>query len=100
MNDVKLQDCLRKECNRQALVKKIATVTTRSNSLNQTKENIKPVLMDGKKDSLWVTELEEIFGFPIHYTDANLQKTRRLQLLGKAWSVQTLFAILQPVFKF
>ncbi|KAL7287500.1 hypothetical protein TKK_0018334 [Trichogramma kaykai] len=100
LNDVKLQDCLRKECNRQALVKKIATVTTRSNSLNQTKENIKPVLMDGKKDSLWVTELEEIFGFPIHYTDANLQKTRRLQLLGKAWSVQTLFAILQPVFKF
>jgi site-specific DNA-cytosine methylase len=54
--------------------------------------------MDGKKDGLWVTELEEIFGFPMHYTDANLQKTRRLQLIGKAWSVQTLTAILRPVF--
>ncbi|KAJ8667726.1 hypothetical protein QAD02_009389 [Eretmocerus hayati] len=98
--DVILQDMLRKKCNRQALVKKIMTVTTRQNSLNQTKENLKPVLMNGKKDGLWVTELEEIFGFPAHYTDANLQKTRRLQLIGKAWSVQTLTAILRPVFYF
>ncbi|XP_058794757.1 DNA (cytosine-5)-methyltransferase 3B-like isoform X2 [Phymastichus coffea] len=100
VNNVILQDILRKQCKRQALVKKIMTVTTRMNSLNQTKENLKPVLMNGKKDMLWVTELEEIFGFPIHYTDANLQKTRRLQLIGKAWSVQTLVAILRPLFYF
>ncbi|XP_008204446.1 DNA (cytosine-5)-methyltransferase 3B isoform X1 [Nasonia vitripennis] len=100
VNNVVLQDVLRKRCNRQALVKKIMTVTTRTNSLNQTKENLKPVLMDGKKDMLWVTELEKIFGFPMHYTDTNLQKTRRLQLIGKAWSVQTLTAILRPVFLF
>lgn len=63
------------------------------------KENLKPVLMDGVQDSLWVNEIEEIFGFPKHYTDTNIPKTRRLQLLGKSWSVQTLVAVLGPLFK-
>lgn len=54
--------------------------------------------MKGKADTIWVTELEEIFGFPRHYTDVkNLSATNRQKLLGKSWSVQTLTAILRPL---
>lgn len=58
----------------------------------------KPILMMGESDKLWITELEEIFGFPRHYTDVNnLSATNRQKLLGKSWSVQTLTAILRPL---
>lgn len=54
--------------------------------------------MKGKTDTIWITELEEIFGFPRHYTDVkNLSATNRQKLLGKSWSVQTLTAILRPI---
>lgn len=54
--------------------------------------------MKGKSDTIWITELEEIFGFPRHYTDVkNLSATNRQKLLGKSWSVQTLTAILRPI---
>lgn len=50
--------------------------------------------MKDESDSLWITELEEIFGFPRHYTDVkNLSATKRQRLIGKSWSVQTLTAI-------
>ncbi|KAJ8683874.1 hypothetical protein QAD02_019666 [Eretmocerus hayati] len=95
--DVTLQNMLEENCNRIALVRKIATVTTRANSLGQSKNEFKPVLMDGEPDRLWITEVEKIFSLPKHYTDVDLPKTRRLQLIGKAWSVQTVTAILRPV---
>ena len=57
-----------------------------------------PVKMNGNADTLWMTELETIFGFPIHYTDArNISVTKREQLLGKAWSVHVVKHILQSL---
>lgn len=67
------------------------------NNIFTGKDNVKPILMNGKRDMLWVTELEAIFGLPLHYTDANIARTKRLKLIGKAWSVQTLTAVLQPL---
>ncbi|XP_020290668.1 uncharacterized protein LOC109858126 isoform X2 [Pseudomyrmex gracilis] len=93
-----VQDVLTKNCHRHALVKKLRTVTTRSNSLKQGKGEWKPIIMNGQSDSIWITELEEIFGFPRHYTDVkNLSATSRQKLIGKSWSVQTLIAILRPL---
>lgn len=127
-----VQDILTPNCNRYALVKKIRTVTTRTNSLRQGtfpffafpsfdraerfhrgknstnvfisvsgKAELKPIMMKGTSDTLWITELEEIFGFPRHYTDVkNLSATNRQRLIGKSWSVQTLTAILRPLCSF
>lgn len=93
-----LQSVLTPNCNRHALVKKIQTVTTRVNSLKQGVSLLKPVLMNSEPDSLWITELEEIFGFPKHFTDVrNLSATKRQKLIGQSWSVQTITAILQPL---
>ncbi|KAG7207015.1 hypothetical protein KM043_000904 [Ampulex compressa] len=93
-----VQDILTPNCQRYALVKKIRTVTTKVNSLKQGKLALKPILMENKSDSLWITELEEIFGFPRHYTDVkNLSATKRQKLIGKSWSVQTLSAILRSL---
>ncbi|XP_076760900.1 DNA methyltransferase 3 [Xylocopa sonorina] len=98
-----VQDILTPHCQRYALVKKIRTVTTKVNSLKQGKLALKPILMKDESDTLWITELEEIFGFPRHYTDVkNLSATKRQRLIGKSWSVQTLTAILTslaPFFK-
>jgi hypothetical protein len=59
---------------------------------------ILPVEMNGNRDTLWMTELEIIFGLPIHYTDTgNLQIGKRQQLLGRAWSVPVVKHILQPL---
>ncbi|EZA48382.1 DNA (cytosine-5)-methyltransferase 3A [Ooceraea biroi] len=94
-----VQDILTPHCNRYALVKKIRTVTTRTNSLRQgSRAELKPIMMRGECDTLWITELEEVFGFPRHYTDVrNLSATNRQKLIGRSWSVQTLTAILQPL---
>jgi len=57
-----------------------------------------PVEMNGNADTLWMTELETIFGLPIHYTDAgNMSITKRQYLLGKAWSVHVVKHILQSL---
>jgi hypothetical protein len=57
-----------------------------------------PVRMNGKEDTLWITELERIFGFPMHYTDTgNLGIGRRQQLLGRAWSVPVVEYLLKPL---
>ncbi|CAK9825723.1 DNA (cytosine-5)-methyltransferase 3B [Anthophora retusa] len=96
-----VQDILTPHCQRYALVKKIRTVTTKVNSLKQGKLALKPILMKDQSDSLWITELEEIFGFPRHYTDVkNLSATKRQRLIGKSWSVQTLTAILRSLCPF
>jgi len=119
-NHQDVQDTLTPNLNRKALCKKLQTVTGRSGSLLQGifvhlwiflegnlystpvfilgKAELKPIMMKGKTDTIWVTELEEIFGFPRHYTDVkNLSATNRQKLLGKSWSVQTLTAILRPL---
>ncbi|XP_076475736.1 DNA methyltransferase 3 isoform X3 [Bombus vancouverensis nearcticus] len=96
-----VQDILTPHCQRYSLVKKIRTVTTKVNSLKQGKLALKPILMKDESDSLWITELEEIFGFPRHYTDVkNLSATKRQGLIGKSWSVQTLTAIFRSLCPF
>ncbi|XP_076640893.1 DNA (cytosine-5)-methyltransferase 3C-like isoform X1 [Halictus rubicundus] len=96
--DTDVQDILTPHCQRYALVKKIRTVTTKVNSLKQGKTALKPILMNDQSDSLWITELEEIFGFPRHYTDVkNLSATKRQRLIGKSWSVQTLTAMFKSL---
>jgi len=45
-----------------------------------------------------MAELETIFGLPVNYTDAgNMSITKRLHLLGKAWSVHVVKHILQSL---
>lgn len=49
-------------------------------------------------DYLWSTELEKIFGFPVHYTDTgNLSVAERQTVLGKSWSVQVITLLLKFV---
>ncbi|XP_071643314.1 DNA methyltransferase 3 isoform X2 [Temnothorax longispinosus] len=97
-NSQDVQDKLTPNLNRKALCKKLHTVTGRTGSLLQGKAELKPIIMRGRSDTIWITELEEIFGFPRHYTDVkNLSATNRQKLLGKSWSVQTLTAILRPL---
>ncbi|KAH7935239.1 hypothetical protein HPB52_004827 [Rhipicephalus sanguineus] len=82
-------------------VTKVRTVTTNPNSLRQTKHGVLPITMNGEEDVLWATELEELFGFPRHYTDVgNISLGKRRQLLGKAWSVPVVCHILRPLRSF
>ncbi|XP_072167949.1 uncharacterized protein [Diadema setosum] len=97
-NPLILQECLEPHCDRQAQFSKVATITTRSNSIRQTKDAILPVIMNGKEDGLWATELERLFGFPDHYTDiGNLSRTNRQKLLGKAWCVPVIKHLMAPL---
>uniref|UniRef100_A0A672HQU9 Uncharacterized protein n=1 Tax=Salarias fasciatus TaxID=181472 RepID=A0A672HQU9_SALFA len=92
-----LQDCL--ELGRTARVTKVRTITTNPNSLKQKKnEDFLPILQNGREDTLWVTELERIFGFPKHYTDVrNMNSKQRQKVLGKAWSVPVVRHLLAPL---
>ncbi|XP_053191252.1 DNA (cytosine-5)-methyltransferase 3A-like isoform X5 [Scomber japonicus] len=51
-----LQDCL--EHGRTAKFEKVRTITTRSNSIKQGKDQHFPVFMNEKEDILWCTEME------------------------------------------
>ncbi|KAL1129191.1 hypothetical protein AAG570_013721, partial [Ranatra chinensis] len=85
-------------CGRKPTVDRIRTLTTNPNCLLQGRNRIPAVLMNDETDTLWITELEEIFGFPRHFTDVgNLSAKRRRQLLGKAWSVPVVSHILKPL---
>lgn len=96
--NITLSSVLNPLLNRKAMVDKIRTVTTRSNSLRQGKARIFPVRFGETPDTLWITELEDIFGFPQHYTDVgNLLPARRQQLLGRAWSVPVICHVLSPL---
>ncbi|KAF5289599.1 hypothetical protein FQR65_LT11790 [Abscondita terminalis] len=73
---------------RTALVPKLKTITTQRNSLMQGKDMF-PV-MDSRRmpDTIWITEMEKVFGFPPHYTDVgNLSVSQRQRALGKSWSI-------------
>ncbi|XP_058535601.1 DNA (cytosine-5)-methyltransferase 3B isoform X3 [Ochotona princeps] len=93
---LELQDCL--EFNRIAKLKKVQTITTKSNSIRQGKNQLFPVVMNGKEDVLWCTELERIFGFPVHYTDvSNMGRGARQKLLGRSWSVPVIRHLFAPL---
>eukprot|EP00057_Strongylocentrotus_purpuratus_P032374 XP_787412.3 PREDICTED: DNA (cytosine-5)-methyltransferase 3A [Strongylocentrotus purpuratus] len=97
-NPLCLQECLEPHCDRQAQFSKVGTITTTSHSIRQTKDAILPVIMNGREDGLWSTELERLFGFPDHYTDVgNLSRTARQKLLGKAWSVPVIRHLMAPL---
>ncbi|CAH1393793.1 unnamed protein product [Nezara viridula] len=88
--NIKLANFISPFCNRVAIVEKIRTITTNSNSLSQGKERIPAVMMEGEYNNLWITEIERIFGFATHYTDVgNISLRKRLLLLGNSWSVAT-----------
>ena len=59
-----LQDCLEANCNRLANFTKLRTITTKMNSIKQTKKAIYPVKIDSfgegedQGDVLWCTEME------------------------------------------
>uniref|UniRef100_UPI00358E6C5A DNA (cytosine-5)-methyltransferase 3A-like isoform X2 n=1 Tax=Myxine glutinosa TaxID=7769 RepID=UPI00358E6C5A len=93
---LELQDCL--EHGRKAKFTKVRTITTRSNSIKQGKDQHFPVMMTGKEDILWSTELERIFGFPVHYTDvSNMSRLARQKLLGRSWSVPVIRHLFAPL---
>uniref|UniRef100_A0A8C5JYG7 DNA (cytosine-5)-methyltransferase 3B n=1 Tax=Jaculus jaculus TaxID=51337 RepID=A0A8C5JYG7_JACJA len=93
---LELQDCL--EFSRTAKLKKVQTITTKSNSIKQGKNQLFPVVMNGKEDVLWCTELERIFGFPVHYTDvSNMGRNARQKLLGRSWSVPVIRHLFAPL---
>uniref|UniRef100_A0A8C6HHU7 DNA (cytosine-5-)-methyltransferase n=1 Tax=Mus spicilegus TaxID=10103 RepID=A0A8C6HHU7_MUSSI len=93
---LELQDCL--EFSRTAKLKKVQTITTKSNSIRQGKNQLFPVVMNGKDDVLWCTELERIFGFPEHYTDvSNMGRGARQKLLGRSWSVPVIRHLFAPL---
>ncbi|XP_049635121.1 DNA (cytosine-5)-methyltransferase 3B isoform X1 [Suncus etruscus] len=93
---LELQDCL--EFNRTAKLKKVQTITTKSNSIKQGKNQLFPVVMNGKEDILWCTEIERIFGFPVHYTDvSNMGRGARQKLLGRSWSVPVIRHLFAPL---
>ncbi|XP_047450748.1 DNA (cytosine-5-)-methyltransferase 3 beta, duplicate a isoform X2 [Mugil cephalus] len=93
---VNLQDCL--ENGRQAKFDKVRTITTKSNSIRQGKAGSLPVTMNGKEDYLWCTEMEQIFGFPKHYTDVNnMGRMQRQKVLGRSWSVPVIRHLFAPL---
>nr|AKE33283.1 DNA (cytosine-5-)-methyltransferase 3 beta transcript variant X2 [Paralichthys olivaceus] len=93
---VALQDCL--EMGRTAKFDKVRTITTKSNSIRQGKMGPLPVSMNGKEDYLWCTEMEQIFGFPKHYTDVNnMGRMQRQKVLGRSWSVPVIRHLFAPL---
>ncbi|KAM4610617.1 DNA (cytosine-5-)-methyltransferase 3 beta, duplicate a [Polymixia lowei] len=93
---VDLQNCL--EVGRTAKFDKVRTITTKSNSIRQGKMGPLPVSMNGKEDYLWCTEMEQIFGFPKHYTDVNnMGRSQRQKVLGRSWSVPVIRHLFAPL---
>ncbi|KAK7128668.1 hypothetical protein R3I94_017036 [Phoxinus phoxinus] len=92
-----LQECL--EAGRTAKYEKVRTITTRPNIQKPgVDDRHYPIIMNGKDDSLWITELEKIFGFPKHYTDVkNMGRMQRQRVLGKSWSVPVIRHLLAPL---
>ncbi|KAJ1525518.1 hypothetical protein ONE63_010326 [Megalurothrips usitatus] len=82
---------------RQANVRCLPTLTTNSSSEHGRGREL-PVLEGGSQCSLSVTEWEQLFGFPPHYTDcANLSVSRRRRLLGRAWCIPLVSKLLHPI---
>ena len=51
---------------------------------------------DVQYDRLWLQEIEQVFGFPEHYTDVGYMScSERQKILGHAWSVPVIKSIFQ-----
>ncbi|XP_037076273.1 DNA (cytosine-5)-methyltransferase 3B-like [Pollicipes pollicipes] len=86
---------------RQPATDQVGCVTTSRNSLRQGRLSLSPVVMDGQGDVMWITEIEQMFGLPRHYTDlGSLGPQRRQQLLGRAWSAPVVRHILSSLTPF
>ncbi|XP_077587156.1 DNA (cytosine-5)-methyltransferase 3A-like isoform X2 [Stigmatopora nigra] len=89
-------ECL--EHGRTAKFDKIRSIGTRSNAIKQDKDQHFPVSTNEKEDVLWCTEMERIFGFPVHYADAsNVSRLARQRLLGRSWSVPVIRHLFAPL---
>ena len=55
-----LQECLEPHCFRTAQFTKLRTITTKMNSIKQTKSAIFPVKVEEDGDVLWCTEMERL----------------------------------------
>uniref|UniRef100_A0A2K5QV71 DNA (cytosine-5)-methyltransferase 3B n=1 Tax=Cebus imitator TaxID=2715852 RepID=A0A2K5QV71_CEBIM len=72
-------------------LKKGQTITTKSNSIKQGKNQLFPVVMNGKEDVLWCAELERIFDV------SNMGRGARQKLLGRSWSVPVIRHLFAPL---
>ena len=97
VNDkLELQECL--EHGWIAKFSKVRTITTRSNSIKQGKDQHVPVFMNEKEDILRCTKMERVFGFPVHYTDvSNMSHLATQRLLGQSWSVPVIRHLFAPL---
>ncbi|XP_054281139.1 DNA (cytosine-5)-methyltransferase 3A-like [Macrosteles quadrilineatus] len=91
-----VQENLTPHLGRQAMVKTLKTITTNKNSLN--KSNGSPqVTEEGEPTTLTIIEIEQVFGFPKHYTDVGIGQTARRRLVGKSWCVPVIENLLRPL---
>ncbi|CAH1794551.1 unnamed protein product [Owenia fusiformis] len=97
-----LSEMLMPNSKRTAVVDKLRTVTSMTNSLSMhSRSTVSPIKYNGQDDKIWIPELEKTFGFPAHYTDiGNLSITQRQKLLGKTWSVPVVKHLLTPLKQF
>ncbi|CAI6377412.1 unnamed protein product [Macrosiphum euphorbiae] len=93
-NAPKLDDNLEKNLDRQANVECVGTITSKRSCLQDNKSG-DPVCQDGQYTSLFITEIEQIFGLPQHFTDvADLSISTRQKLLRRAFSGQVIVDVL------
>ncbi|XP_060592707.1 DNA (cytosine-5)-methyltransferase 3A-like [Ruditapes philippinarum] len=87
------------KCGRLARIPHSRTITTSANSLTITNgKNDHLVLMDGVPVPIWIPEIERLFGFHDHYTDAGLFLDKERQaLLGRSWCVDVIKQLLSPL---
>ncbi|KFD53847.1 hypothetical protein M513_05353 [Trichuris suis] len=97
-----LDDILTPNCGRKSKMARVRTITTRSNSLKQGRTfSLCPVEMDGRPDILWPTEIERLFGLPVHYTDVGgLPPSKRQKLIGQGWTIPVVKHIMRPLQNF
>ncbi|KRX47890.1 DNA (cytosine-5)-methyltransferase 3A, partial [Trichinella murrelli] len=91
-NVASMRDCYKIVIDRFLGMSKVRTITTRTNSLKQGRTfSLCPIEMDGRPDTLWITEIEKLFGLPSHYTDVGgLPPAKRQKLIGQGWTVSVL----------
>lgn len=102
IKDFHLNDVLYLQNIRSSRYKTVRCITGKRNSLKQGRnEDQFVILMNGREDNMWITEIERVFGFPEHYTDVgNMSVTARHKLIGQSWSVPVVEGILSPLRKF
>ncbi|KRX20127.1 DNA (cytosine-5)-methyltransferase 3A [Trichinella nelsoni] len=98
-NVASMRDCYKTVIDRFLGMSKVRTITTRTNSLKQGRTfSLCPIEMDGRPDTLWITEIEKLFGLPSHYTDVGgLPPAKRQKLIGQGWTVSVVKHILRPL---